>query len=359
MPNFRVKNLEVIGSFLLNGSVFSSSLVTGKTIYVDAAGTDSRGVSSKYDLFKPFATIAAAVTASVAGDTIRIRAGTYAITSQINLNLKGNLYFENGTTVNIASGIVAFSYSQNSVPINIRGNADFILATGATGILTMPSGNDTTVVNFECSSIVNPTNNSTGTLFNCASGVLGLDARLIQAVAATVFNVTGSGSVTAKIPYVYCGRFVNGSGTAFPTNAVRASINADIWTLVAYNVTAGMTLNLITTNFRIVNYVHNAVGVAFSWAENTTLEGHTFQGIAWGSPNGQPHITFASSAGSTSNKIIRLDQTNIMRFATTNSLSSNVPINVATYGTFAAVPATSNIAFKIGSFTVDTDVNTY
>jgi hypothetical protein len=48
-----------------------------------------------------------------------------------------------------------------------------------------------------------------------------------------------------------------------------------------------------------------------------------------------------------------------MRYATTNSLSSNIPINVGTYGTFASVPATSNVTFKIGSFTVDADVNTY
>jgi flavoprotein len=36
-----------------------------------------------------------------------------------------------------------------------------------------------------------------------------------------------------------------------------------------------------------------------------------------------------------------------------------VPINVGTYGTFASAPATSNVTFKIGSFTVDADVNTY
>jgi hypothetical protein len=120
-----------------------------------------------------------------------------------------------------------------------------------------------------------------------------------------------------------------------------------------------MSLRLITTNFRIVNYSHVGVGAALSWTENTTLESHGFKGITWNSLAGQPHITFASTVGSTSAKIIRLDQTNIMRAATTNSLSSNVPINVATYGTFASVPATSNVTFQIGSFTVDTNVNNY
>jgi hypothetical protein len=120
-----------------------------------------------------------------------------------------------------------------------------------------------------------------------------------------------------------------------------------------------MNLNLITTNFRMVNYVHTAVGIAYNWSEDTTVEAHGFRGIAWNSVYGKPNITFNSSAGSTTSKLIRLDQTNVMRYASTNSLSSNVPINVATYGTFASVPATSNVTFKIGSFTVDADVNTY
>ncbi len=362
VTNYLSTNNVILSSATILNTLSARAYVnnpTGKTIYVDAAtGTDTRTGLSKYDQFKPYATLSAAETDSVTDDLVYVRAGTYEINSQINLNSEGDLYFENGTTVNIASGVTAFSYSQNSVPINIRGYADFILAAGATGVLTM-SGNNTTVVNFECSSIVNPTNNSTGTLFNCASGVLGVDVRLIQAVAATVFNITGTGVVTSRIPYVYCGRFVNGSGTAFPGNGARAQINADAWTLITYNATAGMNLSLIATSFRIVNYNHVGVGAALSWTENTTSESHVFRGITWGSLAGQPHITFASTDGSTSAKIIRLDQTNIMRYAATNSLSSNVPINVGTYGTFASVPATSNVTFKIGSFTVDTDVNNY
>jgi hypothetical protein len=109
----------------------------------------------------------------------------------------------------------------------------------------------------------------------------------------------------------------------------------------------------------MVNYLHSGVGVAYNWSENTTTESHGFQGITWNSTNSQPNITFNSSAGSTTSKLIRLDQTNIMRYASTNSLSAALPINVATYGTFAAVSATPNIAFKIGSFTVDPDVNSF
>jgi hypothetical protein len=321
---------------------------------------------------KPFTTISGAAAASATGDLIYVRAGTYAINSQINLNNEGSLYFEPGATVNITNNVTGFSFNQatNTFPaansIRIQGHADFVLS-GSAGILTMPTSNNASsppIVAFECDSITGP-NAANGTLFNTVNGVLSVDAKTIAmtttftASNATVFNITGTADVTARIPFVYCGRFVDGSGSAFPGNAARAQINADVWTLATYNATAGMSLRLITTNFRIVNYNHVGVGAALSWTENTTFEGHAFRGITWNSLAGQPNITFASTAGSTSTKRIRLDQTNIMRGATTNSLSSNVPINVGTYGTFASVPATSNVTFKIGSFTVDTDVNSY
>ena len=356
-----------------NPSGYISSLLTSRTIHVDpSVGTDTRTSLSQYDMSKPFTTISGAAAASATGDLIYVRAGTYAINSQINLNNEGSLYFEPGATVNITNNVTGFSFNQatNAFPtgnsIRIQGHADFVL-TGSAGILTMPTSNNASsppIVAFECNSITGP-NAANGTLFNTVNGVLSVDAKTIAmtttftASNATVFNITGTGDVTTRIPFVYCGRFVNGSGAANPSNAARAQINADVWTLATYNATAGMSLRLITTNFRIVNYNHVGVGAALSWTENTTFEGHAFRGITWSSLAGQPNITFASTAGSTTNKIIRLGQTNIMRAATTNSLSSNVPINVGTYGTFASVPATSNITFKIGSFTVDADVNSY
>lgn len=338
---------------------------TGRTIFVDAiTGNDSRFNTTAYNEHRPFASIAAAVAASTTGDTIIVRAGSYTIASSISLNSKGHLYFDPGTTVSVATGVVAFSYSQNNTAIYIKGHADFVL-TGSAGVLTMPSGNAATAVAFECNTISGPSNVS-GTLFNCPVGVLSVDAKVIQmnatppftASSATVFNVTGSGKVTTRIPFVYCGVFVNGTGSENPGLATGAQINADIWTLITYNTTAGMTLNRIGTQFNIVNYNHTGVGAALSWTENTTTESHLFRGITWRSVAGLSHITFASTAG-TSNKIIRLLQSNRMTEATTNSLSSNVPINVGTHNTFAAVAATANITFKVGSFTVDTDVNTY
>ena len=342
--------------------LLDSSIRSGKTIYVDAGagvGTDTRNGLSAYS-YTPFATISAAVAASAPGDLIYVRAGSYTITAQINLNLKGHLYFEPGVAVNVATGVVAFSYSTNNVPIYIKGAADFVLA-GSAGVLTIPSGS-TAAVAFECNSISGP-NTASGTLFNCAAGVLSIDANVVQmtttftASSATVFSITGSGKVTARIPFVYCGVFVNGAGAANPGNATAAQINADVWTLATFNGTAGMNLNLITTSFRIVNYNHVGVGAAFSWTENTTYESHAFRGVSWASaPFGAAQMTFNSTAGSTSLKRINLEQTNILRAAATNSLSASVPINVYTYGSFATAPANSNVTFKVGAFTVDAAV---
>jgi hypothetical protein len=350
-----------------NPSGYIRSLLTSRTIYVDSSvGTDTRTSLSQYDMSKPFTTISGAAAASATGDLIYVRAGTYAINSQINLNNEGSLYFEPGATVNITNNVTGFSFNQatNAFPtgnsIRIQGHADFVL-TGSAGILTIPDSINTSsppIVAFECNSITGP-NAANGTLFNTVNGVLSVDAKTIAmtttftASNATVFNITGTADVTARIPFVYCGRFVNGSGTAFPGDAVRAQINADIWTLATYNPVAGMSLRLITTNFRIVNYNHVGVGAAFNWTENTTFESHVFQGVTWSSAIGAAQMTFTSTGGSTTNKRVSLYQTNILRAAATNSLGSTLPIDVYTYGSFATAPAHSNITFKVGAFTVD------
>ena len=366
VTNYLSTNNVLLSSATIQDTLSASSYVnnpTGKTIYVDSGvGTNTRTELSKYDSFKPFATISAAVAASVTGDLIYVRAGAYSITAQINLNLKGHLYFAPGATVGVLPGVVAFSYSQNSIPIYIRGAADFVLA-GTAGVLTIPSGS-TAAVAFECNTVSGPSS-APGTLFNCAAGALSVDIKVVQmtdtftASNATVFNITGVGKVTTRIPFVYCGVFVNGAGAENPGGTSGAQINADIWTLFTYNTTSGMILNRVITHFRIVNYNHVGVGAALSWTEDTTVESHAFQGIAWNSVGFQPHITFASTAGTTNSKRIRLHQSNTMRGASTNSLSSNVAINVGTHSTFASMSATSNITFKVGSFTVDSDVNTY
>jgi hypothetical protein len=335
------------------------SFNTGKTIYVDAGvGTDTRTGLSKYDASKPFLTIATAVAASATGDTVYVRAGTYSITATIPLNLKGNLHFETGTSVQVSPNVVAFSYSQNSLPINITGRADFLLLGGTAGILTMPSGNAATAVAFECNSISGP-NSVSGTLFDCAMGVLGVDAKTIAmtttftASNATVFNITGSGVVTARIQFVYCGVYLNAPSTTVVANAAASRFNTDTWTLATYNTTAGIAITSITTNLRIVNYNHAGVGIAFNWTEDVVNEGHLFNGIRWGSILGNPNMTFASTAGATTKKTIFLKESNVFQGSLTNCLSASVPTDVFVQNSFATIAANANVTFKVGSFTVD------
>jgi hypothetical protein len=253
--------------------------------------------------------------------------------------------------------VVAFSYSQNSLPINITGRADFWLVGGTAGILTMPSGNAATTVAFECNSISGP-NSVSGTLFDCAMGVLGVDAKTIvmtttfTASNATVFNITGSGVVTARIPFVYCGVYLNAPSTTVAIDRAASQINSDIWTLITYNTTAGITITSILTNLRIVNYIHVGVGVAFNWTEDAANEGHIFNGIRWTSL-GNPNMTFASTVGTTTKKTISLRESNVFKRSLTNSLSASVPVDVWVQNSFADIAANANVTFKVGSFTVD------
>ena len=222
----------------------------------------------------------------------------------------------------------------------------------------MPSGNATTAVQFECNSISGP-NSVTGTLFNCAVGVLSVDAKLIQmttdfiASSATVFNITGSGVVTAIIPFVYCGVYLNAPSTTVVSNAAASRFNTDVWTLATFNTTTGIAITSITTNLRIINYNHAGAGVAFNWAEDTVNEGHNFIGVKWTSLLGSPNMSFASSVGATTRKIISLRESNVFRGSSTNSLSASVPMNAWVNNSYADVAASANVTFKVGSFTVD------
>lgn len=331
--------------------LLDSSIRSGKVIYVDSTtGTNTRNGLSQYS-YTPFATISDAVAASAAGDIVYVRAGTHSISSTINLNGKGHLYFETGTIVNVPTGVTAFTYSQNSVAVYISGYADFITA-GTGAILNISGGNSTTAISLECNSIISAF--GSGTLFSVAAGTLSINSKLVQATAATVFSLSDSGGITARIPFVYCNRYLSSTGGA------SSQINSDIWTLQTFNTTSGMAITSIrTANFRIVNYSHAGVGVACAWAQNTQTEGITFTDTRWVSTANLSHMTATTTAASMSTKTIRLRGTNTFTGITNSasSISSTQPINVFIQNSYAATAANSNITFKVGSFTVDADVN--
>ena len=334
------------GTLLLDSSVRS-----GKTIYVDAdVGTDTRNGLVAYS-YTPFATIGTAVTASAAGDLIYVRAGSYTISTSISLNTKGHLYFEPGTTVNIPTAVTAFTYSQNSTSVYICGYANFVtVGTGA--ILNLSGGNSTTSVSIECNSIISAGGN--GTLFSIAAGQFSIDSKVIQATSATVFNITATGVVSAQIPLVYCSRYLSAAG------GVGSTIRSDIWRLETSNSTSGMAITSIgSTNFKLVNYVHVGVGVAFAWTQNSQTESIAFTDTRWVSSANMSHITASTTAESMTTKTIRLRGTNTFTGITntTNSISSSQALNVFTQNSYAATAANTNVTFKVGSFTVDADTN--
>ena len=333
--------------------LLDSSIRSGKTIYVDAGtGTDTRTGLSAYS-YTPFATINAATAASATGDLIYVRAGTYTISSQINLNGEGHLYFEPGTTVTVATGVTAFAYSQNSVSIYIHGYADFI-TVGSGAILNQSGGNTTTTLSFECNSITSAAGN--GTLFSIAAGEFTLDAKLIRATSATVFSITGTGIVTSRAPLVYCGRYLSAAAAAGST------IRSDIWRLETSNSTSGIVITSIgTVDFRIANYTHAGVGVACAWTQNTQTEDIRFSDTRWSSTANLSHITATTTAGSMSTKTIKLRGTNTFTGITNtvNSITSTQTLNVYTQNSYASTSANSNVVFKVGSFTVDTDTNNF
>jgi hypothetical protein len=338
---------DTSGTILLD-----SSRRSGKTIYVDGGnGTDNRTGLSAYSA--PFVTISAAVAASTAGELVYVSAGTYTITEQINLNSKGHLYFAPGTIVAVSTGITAFEYSQNSATVYIYGKADFVTA-GTGAIASITAGNANTLVALECNSITS--SNGTGTLFSVNAGSLFVDARTIRATAATVFNITATGIVSARITFVYCGRYLNANATT------TSHINSTIWTLETNNTTAGMAITSIGgANFNITNYYHLGVGVVCSWTQDAQIEGISFIDTTWDSKNNLSHISATTTAASMTNKKIFLKGSNTFTGITntTASITSTQSLNVFVQTSYATTAPHTNITFKVGTFTVDIDANEF
>jgi hypothetical protein len=207
--------------------------VTGKTIYVDTNGTDTRGSLSKYSISVPFATIGAAMAASVIGDTVRVRAGSYQITSTINLNGEGNLHLEEGAqvTCSVTAGGSVFSLTANESK-SISGGGQFII-TGNTTTFWQQSGGglQTQLCSFECATISTTTSPlNAATIFDVSTGVLVVNAETVYALASTIISCAGTSSnLHYAVKFTYCSRFAH-----FPTSGSSARMSCDCWTIACY-----------------------------------------------------------------------------------------------------------------------------
>ena len=212
------------GDLGVGGTVNALSYVnnpTSKTIFVDAGvGTDNRQLQSvdgkqnstqlsPYDQFKPFATISGAVAASNAsnGDLVVVRAGNYTASSTINLNGKGNLYFEPNTYITTTITDL-FTLSANESK-QILGYANFI-ANNTGGLIEQTNGS----ILFECNSIIGT---STAILFSAAAGSLiaSFNSINITGIGSVIFDITGTASlIVRKSHSVICKKFLSANTTS-------------------------------------------------------------------------------------------------------------------------------------------------
>jgi hypothetical protein len=210
----------------------TQELVTSRTIYVDTNGTDTRGSLSQYSISVPFATIGAAMAASVIGDTVRVRAGNYTITQTILLNGRGNLHLEEGAVVTCSvSGNPVFLLLANESK-SISGGGQFII-TGSTNGFWVQSGGDlqTQLCSVECATISTTTSPlNAATIFDVSTGVLVVNAETVYALASTIISCAGTSSnLHYAVKFTYCSRFA-----FFPTSGSSAQMSCDCWTIACY-----------------------------------------------------------------------------------------------------------------------------
>ena len=284
-----------------------------------------------------------------------IRAGTYNINAGISLNTKGDLYFEPETTVTITSGTAfsAFSCSVNEDK-KIYGYADFIV-NNSTSLISLTASSPT--IYFECNSITGATNS---TLFTTAvSSTLNISIRGggINTGSAKIFSLGGNSKISIDAGTIICNKYLSSDSGA------TSLINSTIQNLTTNNVISGIDITATgTANFYIDHYTHSGVGLSCAWQENATVEKIAFINTIWyTSDTSKNHISLDSTQASVSNKKIKLVGTNTFCGITntTNCITSTKAVNIYVQNSYAATGAHANVSFKIGMFTVDTDVNNF
>jgi hypothetical protein len=337
------------------------SFNTGKTIYVDAGvGTDTRTGLSKYDASKPFLTIAAAVAASAVGDLVWVRNGSYTITSTIDLNNKGNTYFEPNTTVVVPNGIVAFTYSTNSASaaVSIDGQANFFIQ-GSGGLIQKGGAS---VMYFRCKSILDlvPASPSAKILFSCTGGTFFVNAEAITTPSASVFQVTDTDNIdsviSANVPYIIGGNVIDVSGTSTPFR--KAGFSGDFWSIGSYGQPVKIT-GSANASILLRSVIYRFSGLytqpAIRLISNSNAYGHgiIFRGGTIREPNNNPAVGIEGDNWATG----RIAFMNTMFQTNTNvpCISSDRARNVSMTTCYAQNSASSETNIVCGSLVVDPD----
>ena len=296
-------------------------VVTGKTIYVDTNGTDTRGSLSQYSISVPFATIGAAMAASVSGDTVRVRAGSYTITSTINLNGRGNLHFEEGAVVTCsvsAYGPVFLIQANESK--SISGGGQFII-TGNTTIFWYQNGGvlQTQLCSVECATINTTTSPlNAATIFDVSTGVLVVNAETVYALASTIISCAGTSSnLHYAVKFTYCWRFAH-----FPTSGSQAQMSCDCWTIACYGTKCFQIVGgTVGAKYEtLVDNSNNCTFFSLEYGNDSTASVLAIKGGRAMTYSTNPCIRFTTTTGT--NKFVRLIGDPFFYTNATNSISA-------------------------------------
>jgi hypothetical protein len=276
---------------------------TGKTIYVDTNGTDTRGSLSQYSISVPFATIGAAMAASVSGDTVRVRAGSYTITSTISLNGKGYLHLEEGVVVTCSVSSPVFSLTANESK-SISGGGQFII-TGSTTTFWVQSGGglQTQLCSVECATINTTTSPlNAATIFDVSTGVLVVNAETVYALASTIISCAGTSSnLHYAVKFTYCSRFAH-----FPTSGSSAQLSCDCWTIACYGTKCFQIVGgVVGAKYEtLVDNSNNCTFFSLEYGNDSTANALVIKGGRAITYSTNPCIRFTTTTGT--NKYVRL-----------------------------------------------------
>jgi hypothetical protein len=277
--------------------------VTGKTIYVDTNGTDTRGSLSKYNLSVPFATIGAAMAASVIGDTVRVRAGSYQITSTINLNGEGYLHLEEGAVVTCSVSGPVFSLTANESK-SISGGGQFII-TGNTTTFWLQSGGglQTQLCSVECATINTTTSPlNAATIFEVSTGVLVVNAETVYALASTIIRCAGTSSnLHYAVKFTYCFQFAH-----FPTSGSQAQMSCDCWTIACYGTKCFQIVGgTVGAKYEtLIDNSNNCTFFSLEYGDDSTANALVIKGGRAITYSENPCIRFTTTTGTS--KVVRL-----------------------------------------------------
>jgi hypothetical protein len=244
------------------------------------------------------------MAASVIGDTVRVRAGSYQITSTINLNGRGNLHFEEGAqvTCSVSSGTVSgpvFSLSANESK-SISGGGQFIITGNTMAFwLQFGGGLQTQLCSVECATI-NTLN--AARIFDVATGVLVVNAETVYALASTIIRCEGTSSnLHYAVKFTHCSRFAH-----FPTSGSQAQMSCDCWTIACYGTKCFQIVGgTVGAKYEtLIDNSNNCTFFSLEYGNNSTANALVIKGGRAITYSENPCIRFTTTTGTS--KVVRL-----------------------------------------------------